>query len=555
WLAISTIVGGLVAGIIVAMGNHFFFSLLNGKRTDLYCQFWITTAKNILPKVVQVAFGMSMGCSLTPAVWYHVGHHLHTLPQLDHLFALSVPLSLLRLIFSRQIIFLLPLVIIEIAIQSLSLLPIFVPGALTIESAAAQSVIAKIPTLDLSSIYPPIAVEMSHFESNFMEPSTLFKEVIQAATTTDVARGWSAPNEICSSALTCSYSFNYSWPRKYNAPALQCTNLPSTAIGDGMNASSGPISIVLYNREHATAEDTGSVYNATFTLDRAVDPIEWLDTWNQTYLYNLTIACIPHFGLENPLALQAGELPPVGSSCVFWNATYSATTEFANNTQSTSAQILSYNSPLSPWDCLLEATCYDSWNNYIVGLTDTLSPDASFAIASHAMAETFVDMFLGNLSFVGFTGAFMENGDTTSALYTPLFSINSTALGFDLTAPAGNLSQGLTNLFTNTTQVAFISLASNLTDPSVPTTPLTLVAMDFTPLFNQYHYIQWKLFLIYGLTVSLVAVAGVYGVWCMQVDVHPRTMNFSEVVAATRHVDVDLALMKDEGTSDVRLQY
>ncbi|KAE9395253.1 hypothetical protein BT96DRAFT_922998 [Gymnopus androsaceus JB14] len=103
------------------------------------------------------------------------------------------------------------------------------------------------------------------------------------------------------------------------------------------------------------------------------------------------------------------------------------------------------------------------------------------------MAETFVDMFLGNLTYFGHTGTFVDDGDYTSAQYTPLFSINNTVdqWGFDMIAPSGNLSQGLTDLFTNTT-LAFISLASNLTDPSSPTIPSTLAAMDFTPSYNQY---------------------------------------------------------------------
>jgi hypothetical protein len=169
------------------------------------------------------------------------------------------------------------------------------------------------------------------------------------------------------------------------------------------------------------------------------------------------------------------------------------------------------------------------------------------------MAETFVDLFLGNLTYFVQTGTFGDAGETTSAQYTPLFSVNSTETvwSFDLVAPSGNLSQGLTDLFTNTT-LAFISIASNLTYPSSPP-PTTLATMQILPSYNQYYYIVWKLWLIYGLAVLAVSIGEVYGIWCMRVDVHPDDINFSEMVAATRHADVDLALMRGEGV--MRLQF
>lgn len=70
WLSILAIVGGLLAGIGVMIGNHIFFAFLVGKRSNMYSQFWITTAKNAFPQVVQVALGVSMSCSLTHAVHF-----------------------------------------------------------------------------------------------------------------------------------------------------------------------------------------------------------------------------------------------------------------------------------------------------------------------------------------------------------------------------------------------------------------------------------------------------------------------------------------------------
>lgn len=428
----------------------------------------------------------------------------------------------------------------QVVNKSLALLPVFVPGALTIETGTIISVFGQVPSLDLSSVYPSNALNMNNF-LDYLEPSGLFKQVIRSAATTNVASGWDAPEGECSSASSCSYTFHYT------APALRCIDLSSGDIGNGTDPNNGQtVAIDLNLWEWSSTSNFVVTYNATSNLNRTISP--FTGVWEETYLYNLIVACNPHFGYYNPLAPQNSELTPVGSSCVFWNATYSATTTFANNSQTTSAQILSYNSPLSPSNCTIDA-CFTDWD----AGTTALSPDSNFALASRAMAETFVDLFLGNLTFYGHTGTFLDEGDTTSAQYTPLFSINNTLdlWSFDMTAPNGNLSQGLTDLFTNTT-LAFISIASNLTDPLSPTTPTALAEMVVQPSYSQYNYVQWKLFLIYGIALLAVCVAAVYGLWCIKVDVHPTNMDFSEMVAATRHEDVDLAL---KGKDDVGLQY
>ncbi|KAF9061741.1 hypothetical protein BDP27DRAFT_1337696 [Rhodocollybia butyracea] len=529
WFSILAIVGGLLAGIIVMICNHIFFAFLDGRRSDLYSQFWITTAKNIVPQVAHVALGVSMSCSLTHAVWYHVGRRSHTLPELDRFVT-----------FSRQVFFTLPLIVIAVINLSLALIGVLVPGALTIESGTITSTIGPVPSVDLSSMYP-VSVANMNAASDYMAPSTLFKQAIYVAATTDVAPGWAAPEGECVSALSCSYTFNYT------APALRCTDLSPEDIGNGTDPGDGTTVLInLDNWEWLDVQNFVGTYNATSNLNRTGD-VPW-NVWEDTSIYDLTIACNPHFGVYNPLALQDSELTPVGSTCTFWNATYSATTAFVNNTQSTSSQILSYNSPLSPSNCSIDA-CPSNW----VEVIPIVSPDANFAMASRAMAETFVDLFLGNLTYFVQTATFFDAGETTSAQYTPLFSVNSSAASwsFDLTAPSGNLSRGLTDLFTNAT-LAFISIASNLTYPSSPA-PTTLAKMEILPSYNQYHYIVWKLWLIYGLAVLAVSIAAVYGIWCMRVDVHPSSMDFSEMVAATGQMDVDFALIKNEGAW--RFQY
>jgi hypothetical protein len=68
WIVKLAIWGGLFAGIMVAVGNHFFFNYLNGTRTDVVPQFWVTAAKNVFPNAVQIALGISLTSSMTQAV-------------------------------------------------------------------------------------------------------------------------------------------------------------------------------------------------------------------------------------------------------------------------------------------------------------------------------------------------------------------------------------------------------------------------------------------------------------------------------------------------------
>lgn len=67
-MALWAMLGGLVAGIAVALGNHVFFTHLSGRRSDVASQFWITAAKNVFPKIVQVVLGVSLTCGITQAV-------------------------------------------------------------------------------------------------------------------------------------------------------------------------------------------------------------------------------------------------------------------------------------------------------------------------------------------------------------------------------------------------------------------------------------------------------------------------------------------------------
>jgi hypothetical protein len=68
WIVKLAIWGGLFAGIMVAVGNHFFFNHLSGTRTDVVPQFWVTAAKNVFPNAVQIALGISLTSSMTQAV-------------------------------------------------------------------------------------------------------------------------------------------------------------------------------------------------------------------------------------------------------------------------------------------------------------------------------------------------------------------------------------------------------------------------------------------------------------------------------------------------------
>lgn len=307
------------------------------------------------------------------------------------------------------------------------------------------------------------------------------------------------------------------------------------------------------------------MYNATTNMGDLTD--FQYSAWSDLPTYDLTVSLLPRFNGIVSTDVSASS-SPIGSSCKFYDATYSASTIYANNTQTTTTSITSYNYLLSSGNCSTQYTC--TLSNDTVGETNASLPSyAIHAISSRAIVEAFVYVLEGSLEFSPQTGQMLSAGNTTTAYWTPLFTLNETTTpwSFGLTAPSFNLSERLTELFANVT-LAFISISTDIS--SVPDrsqvnstssaasslSPGTTTAnISIQPTYSIYVYASWKLFLIYGIIILLVVMGAAYGIWSMKKNGGSSTSGFAAIVEALSGSELNEQAYRVKERKDLRLQY
>lgn len=569
WFSLISIVGGFLFGCAITVANHFVFAYFNGKRSDEFPQFWVTVLKNIIPKVVHVSWAASLSCSVAQAVrsssflivsfdaecfviskiWFVTARQSFTLSRLDDIFSSHQPFSIVSLVLRGRSFLLVPLISVQLSIIGLSVLSVLVPGTLTIDNAPITSILSQVPYLNMSAIYPPDAARLS-LTWDYAGASYTFRKIATQAATSDTPSVWSAPPG-CSGA--CSYAFTY------DAPALKCTDLDASQIWDGRDNITAEQDIqATLLAVYAVSESQG-VYNATSSLlPLPVDIIHSELGWQNLPAYNLTIATVTNFSgydfleWETTTGGKIQQVPNVvGSTCAFYAATYNASTTFENNTQTSSTRILSYNYPLSTGNC--SSGLGMNGDLCSLRLNDTSQANdphpafpayASTAISSRAMAEAFVQVLIGNLSYDNYQGALVDgtSGSASTPLWTPLFTYNASLASqwtFNLTTPSGNLSEGLTSLFSNVT-LGFVAASPLITYPSE--LAYTSANVTVIPTYTQFKYTPWKLWLIYGVAMIFVVAGAAFGLWCMAVNGGAAATGFLSILEATRHRDLDAAL-------------
>lgn len=490
-------------------------------------------------------------------IWFITARQSFTLSRLDDIFSSYHPFSIISLILRGRSFLLVPLISIQLSIIALSALSVLVPGTLIIDNAPTTSILSQVPYLNMSAIYPPDAAMLSLFW-DYAGASYTFRKIATQAATSDSPATWSAPSG-CTGV--CSYNFTY------DAPALKCTDLDRSQIWDGRsNITSGEDIEATLLALYAVSESQG-IYNATSSLlPLPADLIHSELGWQSLPSYNLTIATVTNFSGDAFQEWSEGttiqQLPnAIGSSCAFYAATYNASTTFENNTQTSSTRILSYNYPLSSGNC--SSGLGLNGDLCSLKLTDTSQDNdphpafpayASTAISSRAMAEAFVQVLFGNLSYDYYQGVLIDGSANSAStpLWTPLFGYNAslaTQWSFNLTAPSGNLSEGLTSLFSNVT-LGFVANSPSITYP--PELAYTSANVTVIPSYTEFKYTPWKLWLIYGVAMIVVAAGAAFGLWCMAVNGGAAGTGFLSILEATRHRDLDVAL---EQTDDLKVKY
>ncbi|KAK0184142.1 hypothetical protein F5146DRAFT_1145785 [Armillaria mellea] len=202
----AAVAGLLFSAALTALLHHVFLSILRGRTVS--AQFWIKNSSNALSTLVQWLCMGSVSVSLTQLIWWLLRRRPFTILQLNHLFGLSNPLRILRLVSSRRLWDIIPVVIIATIFQAFALVSILAPNSLEVGSTSPQNTTISVPTVLFDR-------PMDDFSCSFVL-SADSETVLSRALQSETLIGWNPPAG-CRTA--CNYMIRYS------APALRCTEL------------------------------------------------------------------------------------------------------------------------------------------------------------------------------------------------------------------------------------------------------------------------------------------------------------------------------------------
>lgn len=412
-----------------------------------------------------------------------------------------------RLAFTGGTLAFVPLIVVASLIPAMSLISILAPNALGVEPALATQTSLTVPTLALSSgmIFSMVPGDDCVYSS----PTQNWQRIIQRAMMSNDFIGWTAP-EGCGPG--CDYSI------EYNAPALRCADLTSAQIWDPETSTTPPAQAQAILNDQQAPSLTG-IFNASSNVGPAVpDPPATNSTSPYTYTFTLAY---------QPLVDAAASHNSTGSICTFHDATYRASVSFANNTQLVKTEVLAYLDALN--------------NSYILPLGCTtygfdIEPPAGLAHAVnyHAICEIFAGFLNGNI-----IAATINNVGTldisTSIGLTNLFAINQTTGHWGFTPAVANISQSLSDLFTNVTLAMFSqSTATANVEASVLSSGVVWV------------YNMRRLWTIYGVGIAVTIACSIFGILCLFANGSPSGKDFSQLLAATRNSDLDTVVLQQE---------
>ncbi len=497
---------GLTAGI-----HHVFLTFLQGR--DAQDQFWIRNSSNALSTLVHWLCAGSVSISLTQLVsafflkcmdkltmttrqiWLFLCRRPFTVKQLNHLFGLPDPIQTLRLVLAWRIV---PIIIMALLLQSLTLVSILAPNALEVGSGSPRNEIISVPTVSFGNGDAWTTGSMTNCTFTM---TVTWERILSRSFLSDSLIGWNAPAG-CGSA--CNYTIEYA------APALQCSEIGQDEILDDGDGSSGPSNPSAILRSTNSTVDT-AVYNATTS---AIDNV-----WNFTMAWRTY-----HDSAEN--------ITVAGVRCSLHNSTQRAVVSFINNTALISPSVISYNDLFSTSDLI-----WGCQNGSIP--VAGLSTRASYI----AIMEWLFDQLDGAIEFlsVGDKQWFSE----TKVLTGTLFSMNESARTFS--PNPSNMSRALEDVLVNAT-IALISSEREMT--------LVEASVAHDQLVWVYQYP--RLWIPYAVALVCTAVCGVAGFACMVKNEDVRDLGFSAIAKATRNEALDNVFgagTDKDVNEDVLLQY
>ncbi|KAK0241022.1 hypothetical protein EDD85DRAFT_764124 [Armillaria nabsnona] len=294
----------------------------------------------------------------------------------------------------------------------------------------------------------------------------------------------------------CGTACNYTI--QYPAPALRCTGLDTDEV-DTMVPSD---------------DDLTTLYNATYNIDSTPFSVTNMTMAWRTYDAN-------------------GKLTIGGARCSLYNTTQQSVVSFVNNFGTISPSIISYNDPIN--------------SGAGIGCNSTSLQDEvpDPLLISYAIIETWLyNQLAGSIMIVGGSTP-SESAITTdtSVFHTTLFSLNETAR--TLTPKSKSLGHALEQILVNATVALITSLGQT-------TTVNALVPQ----LVWAYH--GQSLWIIYATALVVTAVCRAVGLACMLEDGEENSLDFWDIVRATRSSELDAIVDGDkrgDAGKDTMLQY
>ncbi|VDC04921.1 unnamed protein product [Peniophora sp. CBMAI 1063] len=549
----------------IAVAHHFFLYNLNGRDVEEYplSQTWVRDVGNALAGLAQLLLQTSVTIALTQSIWRYVRRHDVTLNNLDVLFSLPSLTTLPSSLFKSSVLYALFLAGV---IQTLSLITIFAPNALSVAPAspANSTLLVPVPSLDrLSSKTtseffedsipgPGGSADNMKIAYFYNSPSPLFQNLARLVLNSNSILPWSAPPR-CGG--TCNYDVQY-W-----GPALKCVDIPQSSIGllpwnsTGLeDVGQGGIFYPNYTDVSDPSYFLGPtyVYNATTAVDiwseftSLITPqsTSWRVSDKQPFSFDIVYAA-NHFNSSG--FWDMANL--VGHSCAFFNATYAASVNYTDGGQATSARIVDYGEPLRAEFDMLFSVPY----SYING-TD-LAPLPTYSATSLVGALTLY--LLGNISL-------KLDTNLVSPMYTSvmnsIFVDNTGNSPSDISTSSLSLASPFYRNLGRLLEDACTNLTASLMSNTANLGQYTQVQATVTPDFNVYKYQASRLWLVYGIGLGVSLLADVYGLRCIAQNGGAMQRSFSSIAASVRDRELD-ALLNDTGeplstrADRVRLRY
>ncbi|VDB88399.1 unnamed protein product [Peniophora sp. CBMAI 1063] len=555
----AIMLGSLVIASAICVAHHFLLSYLDGRDVEDFklSQTWVRDIGNALAKFVQLALRFSNGVVLTQSIWLFVRGNRVTLNDLDTLFALpsfeSIPSTLIR----GSV---LPALLLSAVIETLSLIGIFAPNALSV--VPAGSPMNSTIWVYYPNLYNVNLNQSSEFETinssglvRYKGPSSAMQGLTQAVLHSGSVLPVSAPQEC---GRGCSYDLNY------RATALKCEEIAPSSI-DVYNSSASETTLAIVDPRVQVSNPThfmesAYVYNATASFGYSINqtttsaPSLRSSPFGQTFSLDLIFA-------TNNFTLPFTTSVPIrynltGYSCGFYDAAYDTSFNYSAEGQTTIVRNVSYGvqlGPLSDPGGLNVADIYDSFED--ISPEDYLSPLMPFAAQLQtnysvlALADAFSRYFYGTLAFS--TNSTNDPGPLyPSAVLNSIFAIRSAGDGDTTSESLNTLSFSLISTSYNNTARLLEDAFANLTLSVMSDTHFGLYGgLDerITPAIvipdtTVYKYQPSRLWIVYGIALATTLLTNLYGLFCIFRNKGAMQRQFSSIAASVRARELDTLL-------------